>query len=155
MTARHLKPFVEGVQELVSTMLQSSCDVADPPGDTNADVTGVICLNGETQGQVALSFSRATATRMVAQLLCLDEVEVDDGILGDGVGELANIVAGMAKGRFSDPQDHFTLSLPAVVVSEDHQLSLFNADGVIHRRVITSLGDFSLRVWFPSDAALP
>jgi chemotaxis protein CheX len=155
VTMRHLKPFVEGVQELVSSMLQCSCDVADPSDETNADFTGVICLEGATKGQVALSFSRATATRMVAQLLSMDEVEVDDDILGDGVGELANIVAGMAKGRFSDNIDHFTLSLPSVVVSEDHRLSLFTADGVIHRRVVTNLGDFSLRVWFPSERPLP
>lgn len=149
METEYLKPFVEGIQELVSTMLQSSCDVENAIQDARADVSGIISLNGVTEGQVALSFPRDTATRMVAQLLAVDEAEVDDTILGDGVGELANIVAGMAKGRLPNADNRVKLSLPSVVVAEKHELSLFNADGVIHLRMVTTYGEFSLRVWFP------
>jgi CheY-specific phosphatase CheX len=83
---------------------------------------------------------------MVAQLLAIGEEDVDDSILGDGVGELANIVAGMAKTRLTHGSELLQLSLPSVVVSTGHQLSLFRAEGVIHQRMTSELGDFSLRV---------
>lgn len=147
METEYLKPFVEGVRELVSTMLQSSCDICDSDEASCADVSGVISLSGETAVQVALSFPRETATRMVAQLLAMEPGEVDDAILGDGVGEMANIVAGMAKGRLPHHKDERTqLSLPSVVLADGHELSLFRATGVVHMRMTTDMGDFSLRV---------
>jgi chemotaxis protein CheX len=148
--SNYLAPFVEGVTELVSTMFQSPCHVAIPDCDATADVSGVIDLVGETHGRFALSFPRGTATRMVAQLLSLDETEVDDGILGDGVGELANIVAGVAKSRLASASSHFAISLPSIVLSESHRLPQFDVTGVLHRIVTTDLGEFSLRIWFPT-----
>lgn len=149
MKSNHLAPFVEGVTELVSTMFQSPCHFTIPEEDATADVSGVIDLVGETNGRLALSFPRGTATRMVAHLLSLDETEVDDGILGDGVGELANIVAGVAKSRLASASSHFALSLPSIVLSESHRLPQFDVSGVLHRVVTTDLGEFSLRLWFP------
>jgi len=146
METEYLKPFVDGVRELVSTMLQSTCDISVGEDSPSADVSGVISLSGETAVQLALSFPRETATKMVAQLLALEESEVDDAILGDGVGEMANIVAGMAKGRLPNNNERTQLSLPSVVVSQGHELSLFRATGVVHMRLTTDLGDFSLRV---------
>lgn len=148
MTTCHLSPFVDGVTELVATMFQSQCEVDAAVQEDAADVSGVIDLIGATAGRFALSFPRATATRMVAQLLSLDEVDVDDEILGDGVGELANIVAGAAKSRFPDDSSRFKLSLPSVVLSERHAPPLRDASGVLYRRVTTDFGEFSLRVWF-------
>jgi CheY-specific phosphatase CheX len=83
---------------------------------------------------------------MVAQLLAMDEAEVDDGILGDGVGEMANIVAGMAKSRLSTETQRLQLSLPSVVVSTDHDLSIFHTAGAAHLQLATDYGEFSLRV---------
>lgn len=146
METEYLNPFVEGVRELVSTMLQSSCDICDSDDPLRADVSGVISLSGETAVQVALSFPRETATKMVAQLLAMEPAEVDDAILGDGVGEMANIVAGMAKGRLPNSSERTQLSLPSVVLAEGHELSLFRAVGVVHMRLTTDMGKFSLRI---------
>lgn len=128
-------------------MLQSSCDICDSDDALRADVSGVISLSGETAVQVALSFPRETATKMVAQLLAMEPCEVDDAILGDGVGEMANIVAGMAKGRLPHHHNERTqLSLPSVVLADGHELSLFRATGVVHMRMSTDMGKFSLRI---------
>jgi chemotaxis protein CheX len=147
METEYLKPFIDGVRELVSTMLQSSCELTAVDGVFCADVSGVVNLRGATQVQVALSFPRDTATRMVAQLLAVEPAEVDDAILGDGVGEMTNIVAGTAKSRISHLRGPIELSIPSVYVSAAHELSLFRADGVVHLRMTTDLGDFSLRVY--------
>jgi chemotaxis protein CheX len=146
METEYLKPFVEGVTELVSTMLQSACSIAPNEGPQSADVSGIISLTGHLPVQVALSFPRTTATKMVAQLLAMDESEVDDAILGDGVGEMANIVAGMAKSRLSSEDSPLRLSLPSVIVSSGHVLPFIDHTEVAHLHLISDLGEFSLRV---------
>jgi chemotaxis protein CheX len=146
METQYLKPFVDGVTELLSTMLESSCDVTSIDSSLHADVSSTIRLDGVTSLQVALSFPRETATKMVAQLLALEPSDVDDGILGDGVGELTNIVAGLAKSRIPHDQGSLVLSLPSVVVSTDHELSLFRSDGAAHLRMSTLYGEFSMHV---------
>lgn len=156
MQTEYVRPFIDGVQELVSTMLQGSCHVTDSTQVVSTDISSIISLDGETSGRVALSFPRETAARMVAQLLDMDQAEVDDEILGDGVGELANIVAGVAKGRLSSTAGRTKLSLPSVVFADDHRLDPFRAAEVVHLRMLTNYGEFSLRVWFVtrSDAAV-
>jgi CheY-specific phosphatase CheX len=66
--------------------------------------------------------------------------------LGDGVGEMTNIVAGMAKSRIPHNSGSLVLSIPSVVVSKGHALSLFEDDGVAHLRLTSEFGDFSLHV---------
>ncbi|HEY5954994.1 MAG TPA: chemotaxis protein CheX [Polyangiaceae bacterium] len=147
METEYLRPFVEGAQEFVSLMLQSSCNVVEAPHHANVDVSGVITLDGAKVARLALSFSRDTAVRMVAQLLAVDECDVDDAILGDGVGELANIVAGAAKGRLANIDRQVRLSLPEVVIGAAHELTMSQAREAAHVRLATAYGEFSLRVW--------
>jgi chemotaxis protein CheX len=147
MEMDYVNPFVDGARELISSMFQSSCDITLSNSPALVDVSGVIDLDGSTPTQLALSFSRETATRMVAQLLALEQSEIDDDILGDGVGEMTNIVAGMAKKKMSTLSNTLKLSTPRVTVSDCHELSLFRANGVVHVRLTTELGDFSLRVY--------
>jgi chemotaxis protein CheX len=147
METEYLKPFVEGAQEFVSLMLQSPCDVVEASNHPKVDVSGVITLDGTTAARLALSFSRDTAIRMVAQLLAVEECEVDDAILGDGVGELANIVAGAAKGRMASTNHQIRLSLPEVVMGAASELAMCQAREAAHVRLATAYGEFSLRVW--------
>jgi chemotaxis protein CheX len=149
METEYLRPFVDGVTELVSTMLQSHCCVAPSNEPLHADVSGIIHLQGNAPVKFALSFPRTTATKMVAQLLALDEAEVDDAILGDGIGEMANIVAGVAKSRLSNEDCPLRLSLPSVIVASGHVLPFVEQPEVAHLRLVSDLGEFSLRVCPP------
>jgi chemotaxis protein CheX len=153
MESEYLSPFIEGVEELVQTMLQTACHVDPSPSGEETDVSGVISLTGGVNAQVALSFTRRTAARMVAQMLAIDEDEVDESILGDGVGEMANIVAGRAKARLSGADRSFQLSLPSIIVGSHHDISFFRAHEVTTLGIHTEMGDFILRVWFSDPAA--
>jgi chemotaxis protein CheX len=147
METEYLKPFVEGAQELLSTMLQSPCDVVESADAMSVDVSGLISLDGSSVATLALSFSRDTAVRLVAQLLAVEEAEVDDAILGDGVGELANIVAGAAKSRLSHGNGQVKLSLPEVLFGNEHQLPRSSVHDSTQVRFATNYGDFLLYVW--------
>lgn len=151
MEPEYLSPFIQGVEELVQTMLQTSCRVDASPGSEDADVSGVISMAGEINAQLALSFPKRTARRMVAQMLAIEESEVDEAILGDGVGEMANIVAGRAKARFGGGDAPLQLSLPSIIIGSHHDISFFRARDVTILRVQTEIGDFLLRVWFSAS----
>lgn len=151
METNNIAPFVEGIEEFVSTMLHSSCSVAVDNAATAADVSSVISLHGERSYQIVLSFPRSTAERVVAELLSMDQTDVDDSLLGDGIGEVANIIVGSAKRRLSSENRPLQISLPQVIVSAGHDLTLFHTANVVHIRMSTELGDFSLRVASPTQ----
>jgi chemotaxis protein CheX len=152
MESEYISPFIQGVEELVHTMLQTGCRVDASPSLEDTDVSGVISMAGEINAQLALSFPKRTARRMVAQMLAIDENEVDESILGDGVGEMANIVAGRAKARFGGGAQPLQLSLPSIIIGSHHDISFFRAHDVTILRVQTEMGNFSLRIWFSTPS---
>lgn len=65
---------------------------------------------------MVVSLSRALVMTVVAAMLGMEENELEDeSDLVDGVGELGNMVAGMAKAILSESPEGFTLTLPLTV----------------------------------------
>lgn len=105
-------------------MLGKEVKVGDPEhkisGVHPPDIIGVIGLSGTAQGMVALRFPDKSALAIIGHMVGAKFDDVDSSIV-DGVGELVNMVAGSAKGRFRG--HNISVSLPTVVRGDICRLS--------------------------------
>jgi chemotaxis protein CheX len=95
---------------------------------TGYDVSGIVGLSNidehtERQGSLVLSFPEAVARRAVGRILGLEELPLLDQDVADGIGELVNVVAGLAKrglARIGIHECHATL--PNVILGCKHRV---------------------------------
>jgi chemotaxis protein CheX len=80
----------------------------------HGDVSGVIGLSKFITGNCLVSFPEDMAHRIVSAFL-MEEPPVAIDMLHDGIGEVANMVAGGAKRRLADRGFAFSISTPTVV----------------------------------------
>jgi chemotaxis protein CheX len=143
----YIIPFVKSVQNVFETMLQLPVQVGAPSlkksGSPSYDVTGIIAMSGDVQGNVTLSFPTATAERVVS-LFTGSQLTKAHEDFADAVGELVNMISGGAKAQFAGKQ--VSISCPSVVVGSDHQV--FGSKDLV-RIVIpcaSDCGDFAVEV---------
>ncbi len=120
MDVRYINPFVEAVQQLFKTMLNTELVISKPSirqDDVFADVSAVIGFSGDASGAVVLCFPMETAVKAASTFAGI-EMKPDDEDFSDAIGELANIVAGGAKARMNGL--NISISLPSVVVGKQH-----------------------------------
>jgi len=124
MDPASIKPFVQSVQNVFSTMLQLPLTIGEPTikndDEPTYDVSGIIGMSGDVVGSVVLSFPKETAERVVALFTGLPPEEIGDN-LPDAVGELVNMVSGGAKGQFQDRK--VSISCPSVVIGANHKVA--------------------------------
>jgi CheY-specific phosphatase CheX len=78
------------------------------------DVAAVVELSSATPRLLVLSFPRRSAAALAAQILSGVTQAEHEKLVGDCVGELANVVAGHAKTALAATPFKFTCSLPKV-----------------------------------------
>jgi chemotaxis protein CheX len=149
MKAEYINPFIVSVTELFESMLECTVQMGTPgiatEDDGVPDIIAVIGLSGTAQGTVALKLPIKTALKVVGRMVGSKFKTVDSSII-DGIGELVNIIAGNAKGRFEGHK--ITVSLPTVVRGSIYTLN--NLENAIYLSVPfeSELGNFSLLVTF-------
>lgn len=123
MDSSYIMPFVRSVQNVFGTMLQLPVQTDQPYAKTNGqpsyDVSGIIGMNGDVDGTVALSFDTATAERVVSLLTGMD-LEYTHEDFADSVGELVNMIAGGAKAQFEGHS--VNISCPSVILGQQHKV---------------------------------
>lgn len=60
------------------------------------DVSAVICLKGDTQGNIALAMSRDTAQKLASAMMADVTVTSIDDMVISAIGELSSMIAGTA-----------------------------------------------------------
>ena len=119
----------------MKTMLQitpgQSAPFAKKNNLTSGDISGVIGFAEKNcSGAVVLSFPKPTALK-VFQLLTGAESKRLSGDVQDAIGEMANMVAGGAKSEFSREGISFHLSIPTVVVGQNHIMNQLAENPII------------------------
>jgi chemotaxis protein CheX len=148
MRSRIAKLFVDAVTEFMQSMAELGCTVTPIAALDRCEglVSGVVTLSGDASGQVAVSFAPDSAAGLVARLMGIDASELDGETLGDGVGEIANIIAGNVSGGLSQLGFDLRLSLPSSVFTDD-RIHSFEFDWTAHYEIRCSLGTYQLSVW--------
>ena len=148
----HINPFIVATVETFTSMMK----IEAKPGKVSLarakgfqfDISGIIGLSGGAKGTISLTFPKITALKVVSAFVGEKMVTVDAGVI-DAIGELANIVAGAAKRDLV--QYKINISLPTVVVGEDHNLAGSKEVTPMFVPFETPLGSFYLVVSFKSE----
>ena len=147
MDVSYVNPFITSTITTFKTMLNVDVLPQAPvlkARDTHTyDVSGIIGLSGDAQGSVAMSFSKAMALKVVSALLGT-EIKIIDRDVADGIGELANIIAGNAKQHLT--QFSLSISLPKVIVGQGHQILEQRNIPAIVVPFKSALGEFAMEV---------
>lgn len=126
MDVKYINPFLEGTIEVLKTMA-----FIDPrPGkpflktgnNAHGDVTGIIGLTGKVKGSLALTFSEQCILKIVANMLGEEKTKIDAEIK-DAVGEITNMVSGVARKKLEAMGLLVFAAIPTVVSGKDHSIS--------------------------------
>lgn len=124
MDSTYIAAFVRSLQDVSSTMLDLNVDVGSPKmhsaDDPGYDVSAIIGLSGDCVGSVAICFTTQTAAAMVGKFVGM-EIDPESPDFTDGVGELANMIIGGAKSKFSGDKS-ISISCPSVIVGPGHRV---------------------------------
>ncbi|MDD5673527.1 MAG: chemotaxis protein CheX [Chitinivibrionales bacterium] len=149
MNVAFINPFINATILLFKTMVHLDAFAGKPALKKQPfpayDVSGIIGLSGDAQGSVAISFPRLVALKVVSAFLG-SEIKIMGSEVVDGIGELANIIAGNAKQDLS--QYNLSISLPQVVVGNDHVISGQTGIPAIIIPMTCSLGNFAIEISF-------
>ncbi len=140
MDVSYINPFIIETQHCFSTMMHIEVHPGEPflkrvPYPT-CDISGVIGLSGDAQGSVALSFPHTVAMNLVRTMLDSPD-DLSEAELIDGIGEIANIIAGNAKKHLTGFR--LSISLPNVIIGKKHVLAGISGAPTI---VVPFAGDY-------------
>lgn len=131
MDVQVINPFIVSTMNALETMAGIKANRGAPfvKGEfqTFADVSGIIGLAGEVKGAVVLSFPSSLAKK-IFEAMTGEQVPDGDPAIADVVGELANMVAGGAKGALAEQGMGYRISVPTVVTGKEHFVS-YKTDG--------------------------
>ncbi len=147
MDVSFVNPFLKSTAETMNTMLGISVRTGSPELKKEAkhtyDVSGVIGLSGEAQGVISISFPKQVALKIVSKLLGT-EIKIVGEELTDGIGEIANIIAGSAKQHLTNYK--LSISLPNVVVGAGHKIQVPSGVPTVVVPLQTDIGSFAMEV---------
>lgn len=118
---------VEEVLGLMMGVPVAVSETAVSPSNTPVTLTAVIGLAGALSGAFTVVVDEAGAKQITACMMGIEVHEVDDTVL-DGLGEIANILAGAWKSKISPLSAACLLSVPTVVAGTHYD---------IHRKIST------------------
>jgi len=120
--ADHINPFIHSTLDALETMAFTKAQIGKPflktDEDPRCDISGSIGLTGEAAGSVTVDFGRELACQIVSRMLGEPHSEID-ATVRDGVGEIANMIAGGAKGEMQAKNLNFNIALPTVTLGRD------------------------------------
>ncbi|MCD6460654.1 chemotaxis protein CheX [bacterium] len=123
MNVEYINPFITSTVNALSTMAGLEPKRGKPYLRQGAkipcDISGTIGVAGEAIGSVTISFPENVACKMVANMLGINVSEITDDVK-DAVGEIANMIAGGAKGELAQKGFGFKIALPVVCIGKDH-----------------------------------
>jgi chemotaxis protein CheX len=125
MNVKFVNPFLEGTISVLKTMAFVEPTAGKPylKKDCMArgDISGIIGLTGEAMGSLALSFSESCILRIVSNMLG-EEINGINGDIKDAVGEITNMVSGVARKHLEADGFNIIAAIPTVVSGKDHSI---------------------------------
>lgn len=126
MKAQILNPFLEAIQEVLVKEVQTKINRGELSLDTSSytteEVTTLISMIGQIEGNVLFSMSMDTAKAVVSRMLG-EPVTEFDGLAQSGISELGNVIVGAASVRLARAGFETNISPPALIQGDGAQLS--------------------------------
>jgi len=110
------------------------------------DIAVVLGLTSATEGSLILSFPERTAAALAGRILAGVTEELDESMIRDCMGEIANVIAGQAKALLAGSPYRFAFSLPKVVVGGSPEFRPQQGRDCLLVAFRTDLGEFALQL---------
>jgi chemotaxis protein CheX len=121
-----LEPFISAVcvtlREMAGTEVVARSVHETALNNSLTDISAAVHLTSTTDGFLVVSFPERSAYAVARRVLDGVTTELDESMIRDCVGEIANVVAGQAKALLAETPFHFVFSMPKVVVGPDPEL---------------------------------
>ncbi|MCE5229376.1 chemotaxis protein CheX [bacterium] len=156
MKVEYINPFVEGVNNLFTTMLDCEAKRGnvgvvqdnDPPTQS---IVAIIGLSGSVRGCVTMVFPARTAMHVAHRLLGSTIDKLDQDVM-DAMAEMVNVVAGAAKAKLNEDENSpAQLSLPTVILGRDYRIQHPSWSVWLDIPFDSPLGPFNLCVSIETD----
>jgi chemotaxis protein CheX len=108
------------------------------------DISAAVAIRSVTDGLFVLSFPAGTAAAIAERVLADAKAKMNQSLVEDCVGEIANVIAGQAKTLLAGTPYQLTFSLPEVVVGNHPKSHLARSCGCLIIVFRSDLGEFSL-----------
>jgi len=126
MKAHLLNPFLEAIHEVLSKEVQTKIERGELSLDTKSytteDITTLISMVGQVEGNVMFSLNMESAIKVVSRMLGEPLSEFND-LVQSGICELGNVIVGQASIRLARAGYETNISPPALILGEGAQLS--------------------------------
>ncbi|MBI4633559.1 MAG: chemotaxis protein CheX [Deltaproteobacteria bacterium] len=123
MDVKFINPFLFGAEAVMKKMAFIEPNAGKPyvkKTDTaGGDVSGIIGITGEAVGSLAISFSEACICGIVNSMLGESYTEVNKDVF-DAVGEITNMVSGVARTHMEKDGIIVHAAIPTVVYGKGH-----------------------------------
>lgn len=154
-----LRPFVAAAQLAFEQMAGLSLAVRGsyrlPDFRTSGNVSAVIGLAGPGQGALVLSLGEDVAQAAARRVLAEVDDNPDRELVDDCVGELANIIAGQARGMLADSPYEFAFGTPRLVSGVGHEIARDPGAPCLVLDFTSDVGDVQMQVSCWPSALIP
>ncbi len=145
MDVKFINPFLQGTIEVLKKM----AFVEPRPGkvylkDTalaHGDVSGIIGITGDMIGSLAISFGESCICHLVGSMLGESFAEANQEVF-DGVGEITNMISGVARTYMEKEGMHVYAAIPSVVYGKNHTINHILKSPSIVIPFVTDQGSF-------------
>lgn len=155
MDVKFINPFLFGTLEVLKKMafLDARPGKAYLKEEKIAygDVSGIIGITGDAIGSLAISFKESCICDIIGRMLGEKFPEVNQEIF-DGVGELTNMISGVARTHMEKEGMSVYAALPSVVYGKDHTINHILKSPSIVIPFVTDRGSFVVDVCIKKEA---
>ena len=126
MDVKLINPFLDATVEVLKKMA-----FTEPrPGKiylkessiAHGDVSGIIGITGDATGSLAISFSESCICHLIERMLGEPCHEANQDVF-DGVGEITNMISGVARTHMERDGLEVYAAIPSVVYGKDHMIN--------------------------------
>jgi chemotaxis protein CheX len=126
MDVKFINPFLNGTIEVMRKM----AFVEPRPGKVyikqtavaHGDVSGIIGITGDMIGSLAMSFGENCICHLIGSMVGESYAEAGQEVF-DGVGELTNMISGVARTYLEKEGMHVYAAIPSVVYGKNHTIN--------------------------------
>jgi chemotaxis protein CheX len=152
MNVAYINPFLSATKDVFQTMIKIPLTLGKPRLKDRAEpsyaVSASIGISGSVTGTVVISFPQDVAIDVASGLAGTPLKALDQDCV-DALGEVANMIAGSAKGRLTGGPN--SLSLPNVVLGQ-HRVAFPTGVPIIVIPCDTPSGQFAIEIGFRDNS---
>jgi chemotaxis protein CheX len=117
-----------------------------PLQPAQGDLSVVLDIVHASAGRLILSFPKTTADALARRVLAEVTETLDEAMVRDCMGEIANVIAGQAKALWAETAYPFAFSLPRVVTRGSPELELKSGQSCLVVEFGSTVGNFALQL---------